>query len=350
MNSIAKNCQTERNLDAVNIFRQVLSIEAEALQAGANRAGNEIEGAVEILRKTVGRVVFTGLGKTGYVARKAAATFCSTGTPAVFLHPSEALHGDIGLVASNDTLIAISNSGETDEVLAVLPYMARFGIPIIAITGNRQSSLAKRSAVVIDASVASEADPISIAPTSSTTLAMAICDALAITLMTERGFTREQFAIFHPGGSLGRKLLLRVDDLMRVGESVPVISHDLSLHEAVDVITAKKMGAVLVVDATRKLIGILTDGDLRRWYHDQPPAPGKLSGSVNPAHVSDSPENPPLINVMTANPRRIQAEALAAEALKLMEDHQITVLPVVNLQDCLIGAIHLHDLIRAGLA
>lgn len=369
MNPTTKNCETQDAQATLEIFRQVLRAEADALQAGASRAGDEIEAAVNLLRNTSGRVVFTGLGKAGYVAHKGAATFCSTGTPAIFLHPTEALHGDIGVVTDNDTLIAISNSGETDEVLAVLPFIARRGVPVIAITGNRQSSLAKRSTVTIDSSVVKEADPISIAPTSSTTLQMAICDALAVTLMTERGFTREQFAIFHPGGSLGRKLLLRVEDLMRVGDSLPVIADNSHLHEGVDVITAKKMGAVFVIDDQRKVVGILTDGDLRRWYQKQPtrhPTTGtELELPIDPiSDIAQVPVATELVNplrpelsddpyvsdVMSANPKRIYAEALAAEALKLMEDYQITVLPVVDAQERLVGAIHLHDLIRAGLA
>jgi arabinose-5-phosphate isomerase len=369
MNQSTKNVEKKENQDTLGLFRRVLHSEAEALQAGADRAGDEIEAAVGILRNTVGRVVFTGLGKAGYVAHKGAATFCSTGTPAIFLHPTEALHGDIGVVAKNDTLIAISNSGETDEVLAILPFMARLGVPIIAITGNKLSSLAKRSTVTIDSNVTHEADPISVAPTSSTTLQMAICDALAVTLMTERGFTREQFAIFHPGGSLGRKLLLRVVDLMRVGDNLPIISHNLYLHDAVEVITAKKMGAVFVVDEQRKVIGILTDGDLRRWYQKQPPQHSPHSRDVDsmfdqllPASSVSRPspsqrregatssDNPPVMQVMTVGPKQILVEALAAEALKLMEDNQITVLPVVDKDGCLVGAIHLHDLIRAGLA
>ncbi len=333
------NTETISKASSLETFRGVLRAEAAAIEAGANRLGPEVDQAVELLRNNKGRVILTGLGKAGFVARKAAATFCSTGTPANFLHPTEALHGDIGIVNPDDLLIAISNSGETEEVLALLPFVARFGIPVIAITGKTSSSLARRSAVVIDAGVESEADPISVAPTSSTTLAMAICDALAVALMTNRGFTREQFAIFHPGGSLGRKLLLRVTDLMRTGDKVPVISSDQGLQEAIETISAKRMGAVFVVDSASRVVGILTDGDVRRWY--QRTSASQSAPPVHPVSVSSA---------MTPSPKSVPASALAAEALKLMEDSQITVLAVVDPSQELVGAIHLHDLIRAGLA
>ncbi len=324
-------------VSALATFRHVLQAEAAAIVAGAERLGPEIDAAIELLRQTKGRVIFTGLGKTGYVARKGAATFCSTGTPAIFLHPSEALHGDLGVVTPGDVLIALSNSGETEEVLGLLPFMVRMGVPVLAVTGNIQSSLAIRSTLVLDASVKCEADPISVAPTSSTTLAMAMCDALAVALMSQRGFTRQQFAIFHPGGHLGRKLLLQVGDLMRVGERVPVINAAGNLNEAIEIISAKRMGAVIVISSQRHVVGILTDGDLRRLYQHSTPQ------TVNV-------ESSPIMTLMTHSPKQIHSTGLAAEALKMMEDNQITVLPVVDAQDQFVGAIHLHDLIRAGLA
>jgi arabinose-5-phosphate isomerase len=341
----SKSLSTQANTSGspVSLFRQVLRTEAEALIAGAERAGSEVETAVRILQQTAGQVVFTGLGKAGCVARKGAATFCSTGTPATYLHPSEALHGDIGVVTGKDTLVAISNSGETAEVLALLPYFARIGAPVIAITGNPGSALANRSRVVLDAAVSREADPIATAPTSSTTLAMAICDALAVALMTERGFTREQFAIFHPGGNLGRKLLLRVNDLMRIGDSVPIVTADSHLSFAISVMTQKKIGAVFIVDFQSAVIGVLTDGDLRRWYQ-------QVRSSASPTESRSTNPDPLVIEAMTRNPKHIAGDALAAEALKLMEDHQISVLAVVDPQSKLVGALHLHDLIRAGLA
>lgn len=325
-------------------FRQVLIAEATAISQSADRMGAEIERAVEKLLRLKGRTIFTGMGKAGYIARKGAATFCSTGAPAIYLHPSEALHGDLGIVTGDDLLIAISNSGETAEVLELLPFMARLQVPVIAITGNANSPLALRSEIVIDASVESEADPISVAPTSSTTLALAICDGLAVALMKERGITREQFAIFHPGGSLGRKLLIKVQDLMRIGDSLPLVSAEATLMTAVSEITAGKMGTAFIVQQDR-LTGILTDGDLRRIY--QQAAASARSETNSLREIGDQPVGP----WMTREPKRVTAQALAAEALKLMEDHQISVLPVVDPEgDRVVGAIHLHDLIRAGLA
>lgn len=329
--------------DTIEQFRTVLRVEAAAILAVADRIGPVIETAIVQLRTMTGRVIFTGLGKAGYIARKAAATFCSTGSPAMFLHPSEALHGDLGMVAHGDVLIAISNSGETAEVLELLPHMARLNIPVIAITGNLNSSLALRSTIVLDAHVSTEADHISITPTSSTTVALVICDALAVTLMSQRGFTKEQFAIFHPGGNLGRKLLLTVSDLMRIGDSIPTISSEQYLSSALAEISAKKMGAVLVLDQDKTLIGILTDGDLRRLYQNQ-------VANENKKRVSTNLMQMPVIELIAASCKTILPTALAAEAIKQMEDFQITVLPVVDTNQKLVGVIHLHDLIRAGLA
>ncbi len=323
---------------SIKMFEGVLRAESAAIDAAAERLGSEVEAAIKLLLENRGRVILTGLGKNGYVARKAAATFCSTGTPAIFLHPSEALHGDLGIVTEGDVLIALSNGGETKEVIELLPHMARLAIPVIAITGNLTSSLAVRSQIVLDASVTSEADPISVTPTSSTTVAMAMCDAIAVTLMQHRGFTREQFAIFHPGGNLGRKLLLSVGELMRVGDSVPSIDGGETLDAAIQTISDKRLGAVIVVGDQQQVRGILTDGDLRRIYQAG-------SGAKQP-----SPNQQPVEGFMTRQPKTIGRDSLAAEALKLMEDKQITVLAVVDDSNELQGVIHLHDLIRAGLA
>ncbi len=333
-----KNEPTGSSEQSIKMFESVLRAESGAIDAAASRLGSEVEAAIKLLLENRGRVILTGLGKNGYVARKAAATFCSTGTPAIFLHPSEALHGDLGIVTEGDVLIALSNGGETKEVIELLPYMARFAIPVIAITGNLTSSLAVRSQIVLDASVASEADQISVTPTSSTTVAMAMCDAIAVTLMQHRGFTREQFAIFHPGGNLGRKLLLSVGELMRVGDSVPHIDRNETLDAAIQTISDKRLGAVIVVDDQLTVQGILTDGDLRRIYQ---------AGSES---KDQNPNQQPVEEFMTRQPQTTRRESLAAEALKLMEDKQITVLAVVDESNQLQGVIHLHDLIRAGLA
>jgi len=314
-------------------IREALACEAAAIQAAADRLDPTIVVAVDLLAGCKGRVIVTGMGKMGWIAQKAASTFCSTGTPAIFLHPSEAAHGDLGLVTQQDVLIALSNSGETDEVLRLLPYMHRFGIPVIALTGKLDSSLARHCQVLIDTGVESEADPISVAPTSSTTVALAMSDALAIALMHRRGFTREQFAIFHPGGHLGRKLLLTVKELMHTGNEIPTIKQRTLLRDAIFSISKKGLGSALIVDESNQLAGIITDGDLRR----------ALQANSNPL------ENP-VEQHMAASPTTIELGSLAAEALRLMEDREITVLPVVDEEQKVVGIIHLHDLVRVGLA
>ena len=325
-------------------FGEVLRAEAHAILEAAARIDQSVDQAIELLSRIQGRVIFTGLGKSGCVARKAAATFCSTGTPAIFLHPSDALHGDLGIVTRDDVLVAVSNSGETAEILELLPHVVRLGVATIALTGRSESSLAMRSSVVLNASVAQEADDIALTPTSSTIVAMAMCDALAVTLMRQRGFTREQFAIFHPGGSLGKKLLLQVSDVMRMGDRVPTIAANEKLLAALEVISAKRMGAVFVVANNLQVVGVITDGDLRRWYQ-RLPVPGEMDAKQS--HVSSHVD---VGKVMTREPKTISANALAALALKVMEDHAITVLPALDQEGKLAGAIHLHDLIRAGLA
>ncbi len=333
-----EGAKTESTDQTTRFFANVLRSEAEAILQAAERLGPEIDATIQLLLASKGRLILTGLGKTGYVARKAAATFCSTGTPAIFLHPSEALHGDLGVVTAGDVLLAVSNSGETPEVVNLLPHMARLGIPVIALTGDSHSTLAARSNITLDTGVAAEADEISVTPTSSTTVAMSMCDAIAVTLMRHRGFTREQFAIFHPGGNLGKKLLLKVSDLMRIGEHVPKTSQSTRLAEAIEMISAKRLGAVFVVSDAGELSGVLTDGDLRRIV--------QLWSAASQEDLNDQAVS----NFMTRQPKRIAPGALAAAALKLMEDHQITVLAVVDADNQLAGVIHLHDLIRAGLA
>ena len=333
-----EDCQAKPADQTIRLFGDVLRAEADAILQAASRLGPEVDEAIQLLLKNKGRVVFTGLGKTGFVARKAAATFCSTGTPAIFLHPSEALHGDLGVVSEGDILIAISNSGETAEVIQLLPHLVRMGITVIALTGAPGSSLAVRSNVTLDTGVAREADEISITPTSSTTVAMSMCDALAVTLMRHRGFTREQFAIFHPGGILGKRLLLTVSDLMRIGDAIPKVRKQTRLADAIKTISEKRLGAVFVVSENEQIDGVLTDGDLRRVFQQ---------------HAASADENPNDLTVskfMTQPARKIATEALAAAALKSMEDNEITVLAVVDKNDKLVGVIHLHDLIRAGLA
>lgn len=319
--------------EIVDVMRAVMLWESQCLQQVAARLG-PVEGQVVLhLQSCQGRIVLTGMGKMGHVARKAAGTFSSTGTPAFFLHPSEALHGDLGMLAANDFLIALSNSGETEEVLALLPHVISQAIPIIALTGNPKSTLADKSQFVIDIGVPHEADEISEAPTASTTVALAVCDGLAVALLRSRGFSREQFAIYHPSGFLGRKMLLRVADIMHAGERVPIAEAHCPMRNAILTMSEKGLGCIFVVDPNQVLTGILTDGDLRR----------ALGKNANP--LSDE-----LQDHMIRNPKTIGASLLAAEALQLMERHSITVLPVVDEQGRPIGALHLHALVQAGLA
>ncbi|HMO93721.1 MAG TPA: KpsF/GutQ family sugar-phosphate isomerase [Pirellulaceae bacterium] len=316
-------------------IRQTLQDEADAILSILAYQDDNPQphcAAVELLLGCTGRVVVTGMGKMGAIARKCAATFSSTGTPAIFMHPAEAMHGDLGIVTSGDVLLVLSYSGQTDEVNKIIPYMRRHGIPVIAVTGNVDSPLAQHAQVILNVQVAKEADPIALAPTCSTTVSLAVCDALAVALMRIRGFTREQFAIYHPGGSLGRKLLLTVADLMITGDNLPIVGPSTALRDAILEISRKKLGAVFITDKDARLLGILTDGDLRRTLRN-----------------SSNPLQDPIERLMTQNPSAIHDDALAAEALRVMETKSITILPVVA-ETKLIGAIHIHHLIQAGLA
>ena len=314
-------------------IREVMLHEAAAIVATAERLGDSATEALELMSLgKQGRIVFSGMGKMGYIGRKAAATFCSTGSPAIFLHPAEAVHGDLGVIGKADVFVALSSSGQTSELLSLIPYLHRFDIPIVAITGNPTSDLAKRSRIVIDIGIASETNGDEVAPTSSTTVALAVCDALAIAIARMHGFTKEQFAIFHPGGNLGRKLLLTVEELMHVGESIPWATRETELREAIVVMSRKRLGSVVVLDQG-KIGGILTDGDIRR--------------------ILEKNENPLCESVeehMTLTPETIEQDALAADALRLMQQRSITVLPVVDIEQRVTGIIHLHDLLQAGIA
>jgi len=280
---------------------------------------------VELLARTKGRVVLTGVGKSGLICKKIAATLSSTGTPAFFLHPTDAAHGDLGMLRGEDTVIAVSNSGETEELLTIIPLIKSFGIPVIAITSNPKSSLARLSDIVLDLKVEKEACPLNLAPTTSTTLTLALGDAIAAALMKKKGFKAEDFARFHPGGKLGIRLS-KVKEIMRRGEEVPKVSPETPLKEAIFEISSKKLGATLVVDG-EKLVGIITDGDLRR----------ALERGVE--------LSTPVKEVMTENPKVISEDSYAEEALKLMELHKITVLPVVDSSGKVKGIIHLHDIL-----
>jgi len=320
------------NADAiVQSARTVIATEAAAIRALEPRVGPEFVEACRLILGCAGRVVVTGMGKSGHVARKIAATLASTGTPAFFVHPGEASHGDLGMILPQDVVLALSNSGETDEVLFILPVIKRQGIPLIAITGNAHSSLADQANVHLDASIAAEACPLGLAPTASTTAALVMGDALAIALLEARGFTSEDFARSHPAGSLGRRLLLHISDVMHTGEGIPTVPPNASLPQALVEMTRKHLGMTAVVDADRHLLGVFTDGDLRRALDDD-------DLDLRGATVAE---------LMTRGPKTIGADKLAIEAAQLMEKHQIHALLVVNDQQQVVGALNIHDLLRA---
>lgn len=316
--------------------RQVLRMEAEAVLEQVERIDEHFKAAVEMIMACPGRTVITGMGKSGIIGRKMAATLASTGTPSFYLHPAEGIHGDLGMVTEGDVVIALSNSGETGEVLHILPSLRRIGAKLIAMVGNPNSTLAKNSDIVLNVGVTREACPLGLAPTSSTTAALAYGDALALALLSKRKFTASQFAVFHPGGSLGRKLLLTVEDIMHSGTENPLVKADISVQDALFVITDKGLGAVSVVDDDNKMLGVLTDGDIRRG----------LSKGVDFLKR-------PVTELMTASPKTITKEKLAAQALHIMESNRpkpITVLPVVDAENHVIGLLHMTDLVRQGVA
>ena len=315
--------------------QDVLRMEAEAILELVPRVDANFAAAVSLILECPGRTVITGMGKSGIIGRKMAATFASTGTPSFYLHPAEGIHGDLGMVTADDVVIALSNSGETGEILNILPSLRRIGAKIIAMVGNANSTLAKNSDVVLDVGVEKEACPLGLAPTSSTTAALAYGDAIALALLQKRNFTASQFAVFHPGGSLGRKLLLTVGNIMHKGEENPLVSAETTVQEALFVITDKGLGAVSVVDEDGKMLGVLTDGDIRRG----------LSKGVDFLQRS-------VADLMTKAPKYITADKLAAQALHLMESNQpkpITVLPVLDENKVVIGLLHMTDLVRQGV-
>lgn len=307
-----------------------MEIEAEAVAALGRRLDQQFLQAAELLLACRGRVVVSGIGKSGHVARKIASTMASTGTPAFFVHPAEANHGDLGMITSHDVLIAISYSGETEELLSIVPLVKRQGAGLISMTGNARSSLAREADIHLDCKVDQEACPLNLAPTASTTATLALGDALAITLLDARGFGPDDFARSHPGGALGRRLLTHVADIMRTGEEIPRVTDSASFADAVLEISRKRMGMTAVVDSQQKLVGIFTDGDLRRSLEQ--------GADMRQARVSD---------VMTRNPRSIRPQALAVEAAQLMEQFKTTQLPVVDEHGLLTGALNVHDLFRA---
>ena len=312
------------------LARKTFEIEAAAVLGLSSRVGPEFAGAVALMLACTGRVVVMGMGKSGHIGRKIAATLASTGTPAMFVHPAEASHGDLGMVQPIDVVLAISNSGESEELNAILPMLGRLGVPLVAITGGAQSALARQARFTLDSSVAQEACPLNLAPTASTTAQLALGDALAVALLDARGFRHEDFARSHPGGALGRKLLTHVSDVMRSGDAVPQVAPDTGFTALMREMSSKGLGASAVVDAHRRVLGIFTDGDLRRLVEKGVDLRSRTAADV-----------------MHAGPQTVRADALAVDAVALMEKHSITSVLVVDAEGALCGALNTNDLMRA---
>lgn len=310
----------------------VIETELAAIDALRSRIDDDFVKACELMLNCEGRVVVTGMGKSGHIGNKIAATLASTGTPAFFVHPGEASHGDLGMITPKDVVLALSNSGETGEILTILPIIKRLQVPMISITGKQHSTLATEADINLDAAVEKEACPLGLAPTSSTTVALVLGDALAVALLDARGFTEEDFALSHPGGSLGRRLLLHVSDIMHTGDNIPRVSEQASLRDALLEITNKGLGMTAIVNAQQQVLGIYTDGDLRRTLDK--------NIDVHTAAVKQ---------VMTAHCKTIPANILAAEALTVMQQNKINAMLVVDQNNTLIGALNMHDLLRAGV-
>jgi arabinose-5-phosphate isomerase len=316
----------------IELGRAALTVEIDGLRAQLPRLGHEFALACRICLNCRGRIVVTGMGKSGHIGGKIAATLASTGTPAFFMHPGEASHGDVGMITREDAVLALSNSGETDEILTIVPAIKRLGVPLIAFTGNKISALARIATVHLDIGVPAEACPLNLAPTASTTAALAVGDALAVALLKARGFTEEDFARSHPAGALGRRLLLHVRDVMRTGEALPKVPPGMALAEGLLEVTRKGLGMTAIVGEGDRVLGVFTDGDLRR----------ALDRSADLHHTR-------MDEVMTRDAKRMHPGTLAAEAVLLMETHRITSLIVVDAQDVLVGALNVHDLLRAGV-
>ncbi len=315
------------------LAKEVLDIEANSILRLKENIGEKFDKAIDILYNCKGRVIVTGMGKSGLIGKKIAATLSSTGTPSYFLHPAESTHGDSGVITRDDVIIAISNSGETQELMNLLPLIKRFGCPMIGMTGNMNSTLAKTSEVVLDISVEREACPLGKAPTASTTATLAMGDTLAVCLMEKKGFTKEDFLMFHPSGKLGKGLTYKVRDLMITGDRMPVVSDTQSFTDVINTISEYKLGMAMIVATDGRLVGVLTDGDIRRTIIKYP--------NSSDLRVKD---------VMTVNPKNITEDAYAASALNLMEKFSITALAVVDSMGAPVGVIHVHDLLRAGVA
>lgn len=325
-------------MNIIELAEQVLKIESEAILDLISRLNTQFEVAVNIIFECKGRVIVTAIGKSGHIGRKIAATLASTGTPALYMHPAEGYHGDLGMITANDVVLAISNSGESDEIINILPVIKKIGVPIIAMTGDPESALAKNSIVVLDISVKKEADPFNLVPTTSTTAMLALGDALAIVLLHKKEFKAKDFALLHPGGSIGRELL-EVNEVMHTGDSNSVIDFRQTVRDALAEITEKKLGAVSVIDGEGKLLGIITDGDVRRLFQRADEFGGRVLSL-------------PIVQVMQRNPITVSPHTRCINAVKLMEENpkgkRIMVLPVVDEHNQPVGMIHIHDLVLRG--
>lgn len=322
---------TAKNI--LELAKEVLVIEAASITNLIERLGEPFEKAIDLLYNCKGRVIVTGMGKSGHIGKKIAATFSSTGTPSYFLHPAESTHGDSGVITREDIILAISNSGETSELLQLLPLIQRFGVKMISMTGKLNSTLAQKSDVSLDISVEKEACPLNLAPTASTTATLAMGDSLAVCLLEKRGFSAEDFLIFHPSGSLGKGVFWKVEDLMITGEDLPIVNTELAFQEAVKEISAKKLGVAIVINEKNALKGLMTDGDIRRAVQKY--------DNISELKVKD---------VMKEGAKTIKKEAFAAQALQIMEKYSITSLVVLNNEDIPEGIIHIHNLLKAGVA
>jgi arabinose-5-phosphate isomerase len=320
-------------IDLIEIAKRVIDMEAQAVAGLTSVLGPEFERAINLMLECKGRVVVTGMGKAGHIARKVAATLASTGTPAFFMHPSEGVHGDLGMITRDDLVLALSHKGQTEEVLRIIPYLKHIGSPLIAMTSNPDSELARHADVALILSVSREACPMNLAPTASTTAMLALGDTLALVLLEAHGFKPEDFAMFHPGGSLGRRLLTKVSHLMHTGNDNPVVQVTTTLKEAILVMTACKLAATSVVDGAGKLTGFFSDGDLRRYL---------MKGEVKMDRL--------IGDVMTKNPKFVKPDTMAVKALEIMREYKIIELPVCDESNCPVGMIHLHDITRAGIA
>jgi arabinose-5-phosphate isomerase len=318
--------------ESLAVAKRLIRIEADSVSALADRINGDFERAVALLNATRGRVVVTGIGKSGHIGRKISATFASTGTPSSFMHPSEAAHGDLGMVTRNDAVMVISKSGSTEDLLNLIPYFKLLNVPVIGLLGETRSPLAEKCDVVLDLSVQEEGCPLDLAPTASTTATLAMGDALAVALMTEKDFKPQDFAFLHPGGALGRRLSQRIEDVMHTGEMIPLSPTSASVRECIVEMTRKRLGATCIVDGDGKLAGIFTDGDLRRAF--------EKGINLETDHALD---------VATLKPKTVLPEALVARAVNLMEAYNILVLPVVSGDQRVVGIVHLHDLLKSGI-